>query len=196
MNIPYTVEARPDTGTYNGKLGMWLFIASEVMLFGGLFSAYVLLRMSSNDWPSGPQSLNVVGGAINTFVLLASAVTFTLAMKGVRSGDLARCRKFLWITAALACVFMAVKGWEYFDKISHGHYPATHVFYGIYFVITGLHVLHVIGGVMAIVWHAGPGARMHERNAGQYVNRIEVTQLYWRFVDVVWLVIFPVMYLT
>lgn len=196
MNIPYTVEARPDTGMNNGRMGMWLFIASEIMLFGGLFSAYALLRVNSTDWLHGPDVLNVVGAAVNTVVLLATVPVLAMASKAIASGDLKRGRLLLVGAVVLGCVFMGIKGLEYSDKLSHGHYPATHVFYGIYFVITGLHVLHVLGGVLAVAWHAGPGARLYATHPEQFTNRIAVTRMYWTFVDIVWLVIFPVLYLT
>src|SRR5213083_3054245 len=101
MNIPYTVEARPDTGLYNAKFGIWLFLASEVMLFGALFSSYILLRTSAPDWPRGWTFLNVPLATLNTFILIASSVTVVLAWSNLRLGNLKWCR--LFIAGTLLC---------------------------------------------------------------------------------------------
>lgn len=193
--IPYTVEVRRDTGVYNGKLGMWLFLASEAMLFGGLFSAYVLLRTAAADWPNPLEVLHVPLATINTVVLIASGITVVMAWTALRQNDWSGFQRHLWITAALGCVFLAIKGYEYYDKLSHGHYPSTSIFYGTYFILTGAHVLHLVGGVFALAWHGLFGRRFWEQHPAQFANRVEVTGLYWHFVDLVWLVLFPTFYL-
>src|SRR5688572_17858935 len=96
MNIPYTVEARPDTGLTNGKLGIWLFLASEVMLFGALFSTYIILRIGSEVWPHG--ALNVPLGAVNTVLLITSSVTMVLSWAALKMHDEAKGRKYLLAT--------------------------------------------------------------------------------------------------
>ncbi len=196
MEIPYTVKARPDTGLYNGKLGMWLFLSSEVMLFGGMFSAYVFLRTGSSDWPRGADLLNVPLATLNTVLLITSSMTMVMAWLALKGNDFGKFRRFLGITIALGTGFLLIKSYEYYDKISHDHLPSTSVFYAIYFALTGLHVLHLIGGVLVCLWHLLFGKRLWDRKPEQFANRIEVTGLYWHFVDMVWIVLFPVLYLS
>src|ERR1700748_1734821 len=119
MDIPYTVEARPDTGIYNAKVGIWLFLASEVMLFGGLFSAYVLLRVGADEgmWPHG--WLDVRFGTLNTILLALSAITTLLAWVSCKVGEFGKFKFFHACTIALALIFLGVKMYEYHDKWIH-----------------------------------------------------------------------------
>lgn len=196
MEIPYTVKARPDTGLYNGKLGMWLFLSSEVMLFGGMFSAYVFLRTGSSDWPRGADVLNVPLATLNTVLLITSSMTMVMAWLALKGNDFGKFRRFLGITIALGTGFLLIKSYEYYDKISHDHLPSTSVFYAIYFALTGLHVLHLLGGILVGLWHLLFGRRLWDKAPEQFTNRIEVTGLYWHFVDLVWIVLFPTLYLS
>src|SRR5512138_1068536 len=111
MNIPYTVTERPDTGLANGKLGIWLFLASEVMLFGAFFSTYIILRVGSTEWPYN--SLNVWLGMANTFILIASSVTMVMAWATLKLNDFAKHRIYLIATFLLAAVFLVNKYFEY-----------------------------------------------------------------------------------
>ncbi len=196
MDIPYTIKPRPDTGLYNGKLGMWLFLASEIMLFGGMFSAYVFLREGSAEWPRGADVLNVPLATVNTVLLITSSMTMVMSWLALKLDDFAKFRRFLGFTMALGVAFLAIKSYEYGDKFSHGHYPSTSVFYAIYFALTGLHVLHLAAGILVCAWHFLFGRRLWTTAPEQFTNRIEVTGLYWHFVDLVWLVLFPALYLT
>jgi heme/copper-type cytochrome/quinol oxidase subunit 3 len=193
MNIPYTVEERPDTGLANGKLGIWLFLASEVMLFGALFSAYIILRTGSVEWPHG--ELNVWLGAINTLILISSSVTMVLAWASLKLKDFGKHRLYLIVTMVLATVFLINKYFEYADHFARGEGPWHSTFLAIYFTLTGLHGLHIIGGIIVMAFFAGPGARMWKSNPEQFTNRIEYTGLYWHFVDLVWIFLFPILYL-
>ncbi|HEY0142518.1 MAG TPA: cytochrome c oxidase subunit 3 [Thermoanaerobaculia bacterium] len=195
IEIPFTVHPRPDTGLYNGKLGIWLFLASEVMLFGALFSTLVLLRTSSPNWPHGWEILNVPLATLNTFVLIFSSVTVVLAWANLRLGDFKKGRMYLAITLLCGFGFMIIKSIEYTSKISHGLLPSTHNFYATYYVMTGLHGLHVLGGMIVFAYLIGPGAKMWHTARDQYTNRVEVTGLYWHFVDLVWIFLFPILYL-
>ena len=267
MDIPYTVESRPDTGLYNAKLGIWLFLASEVMLFGGLFSAYVLLRVGAAPgmWPHG--WLNVTLGTINTLLLALSAITTLLAWAACKVRDFTKFRIFHACTILLALSFLTIKSFEYHDKLIHyeivlnngtfadghlveksadfdlakktgtitlhgrivddekelmdlrtpearaaklgevtvaaadivkmGNYgPRHNTFTAIYFTMTGLHALHIIGGCLVIGFLWGPGSRMWKKDHERFTNRIEVSGLFWHFVDLVWIFLFPVLYLT
>ena len=193
--IPYNVEPRPDTGLYNAKLGIWLFLASEVMLFGALFSSYILLRTAAADWPSGSDLLNVPIGFFNTLVLIASSVTMVMSWASLKLNNFAKYRLYMGLTLLCALVFLSVKAYEYSDKFSHDHFPATSTFYAIYFTLTGLHALHIIGGVIVNGYFWGPGAKMWKTEPERFANRIEIAGLYWHFVDLVWIFLFPVLYL-
>jgi len=209
MEIPYTTEVRPDTGLTNPKLGIWLFLASEVMLFGSLFSSYVLLRSGAPTWPVQHEVLSVPLAALNTVVLIASSVTMVMAWASlaphtaaVRAGDreaearsLRRYRLFMGLTLLGGAIFLVVKTIEYGDKFSHHLYPATNNFLGLYFTMTGLHALHVILGMVVNAYFWGPGTRMWRSDPERFANRIEVAGIYWHFVDVVWIFLFPVLYL-
>jgi len=193
MNIPYTVEARPDTGLPNGKLGIWLFLASEVMLFGALFSTYILLRVGAVEWPRG--ELSVPLGTVNTIILISSSVTMVMAWASLKLNNWGRHRLFLALTFLLALVFLVNKYFEYAEHFGKGEGPWHSTFFAIYFTLTGLHGLHIIGGMVVMAYFLGPGAKLWKTNQEQFANRIEYTGLYWHFVDLVWIFLFPVLYL-
>lgn len=195
MQIPYTVEERPDTGLYNAKLGVWLFLASEVMLFGALFSTYVLLRTGADAWPEGSSILNVPLATLNTMVLIASSVTMVMSWASLKLDNFPKYKLYMGLTWLLAFVFLIVKYFEYSAKFSHHLYPSTNNFLAIYFVLTGLHMLHVIGGMVVNGYLWGPGAKMWKTDPERFTNRIEIAGLYWHFVDLVWIFLFPVLYL-
>ena len=193
MQIPYTVETRPDTGLANGKLGIWLFLASEVMLFGALFSSYVILRHGSVDWPHG--ELNVWLGGINTVILISSSVTMVMAWASLKLHDFAKHRMYLVLTFLLSAAFLVNKYFEYADHFAKGEGPWHSNFLAIYFTLTGLHGIHILGGMVVMAYFIGPGSKMWKQNPEQFTNRIEYTGLYWHFVDLVWIFLFPVLYL-
>ena len=193
MNIPYTVEERPDTGLANGKLGIWLFLASEVMLFGALFSTYIILRVGSVGWPHG--ELNVWLGMANTFILIGSSVTMVMAWASLKMNQWAKHRMYLILTFALAALFLVNKYFEYADHLRRGEGPWHSTFLAIYFTLTGLHGLHIVGGMVVMAYFIGPGTKLWKQNPEQFTNRIEYTGLYWHFVDLVWIFLFPVLYL-
>jgi len=193
MNIPYTVEERPDTGLANGKLGIWLFLASEVMLFGALFSSYIILRHGSVEWPQG--SLSVPLGAVNTVILISSSVTMVMAWASLKLHDFPKHRLYLIATFVLAGIFLVNKYFEYAEHLAHGEGPSHSTFLAIYFTLTGLHGLHIVGGMIVMLYFIGPGAKLWQRNPEQFTNRIEYTGLYWHFVDLVWIFLFPILYL-
>lgn len=193
MQIPYTVEARPDTGLTNVKLGIWLFLASEVMLFGALFSTYIIMRMGATSWPH--QALSVPLATFNTVVLITSSVTMVMAWATLKMNDFAKHRMYLTGTVLLACVFLVVKYFEYSEHLHLGEGPWYSTFYAVYFTLSGLHGLHIVGGVIVMLYFLGPGAGLWKRNPEQFANRIEATGLYWHFVDLVWIFLFPVLYL-
>jgi cytochrome c oxidase subunit 3 len=279
MDIPYTVQPRPDTGLYNAKVGIWLFLASEVMLFGALFSTYILLRVGAQEgyWPHG--WLNIPVGTANTVVLITSSITTVMAWASCKMNQYGKFKFYHACTILLALTFVGIKSYEYHDKFTHysikladgqladGHLvkkssdfsleqktgnivihghkvdlnnkqgeelqkelnkiydlhspegraaakehaeleiPAAQIasmetygpwhntYLAIYFTLTGLHALHVIGGAIVIGFLWGPGSKMWKRNQEQFTNRIEISGLFWHFVDLVWIFLFPVLYL-
>jgi len=195
MEIPYTVAERPDTGLNNGKIGIWLFLASEVMLFGALFASYLMLRIGATVWPRGDSILNVPLATVNTVVLISSSVTMVMAWASLKRNDFGKFRLFQGLTILAGLGFLTIKYFEYSAKFHHGLLPSKNTFLAIYFTLTGLHGLHILGGMAVMAYFLGPGAGLYKKNPEQFTNRIEYTGLYWHFVDLVWIFLFPVLYL-
>ena len=165
------------------------------MLFGGLFSSYVLLRVGAETWPVGASILSVPIAAFNTVVLIASSVTMVMAWASLKMNDFKKFKLYLGSTVGLAVLFLVVKAYEYGDKFSHDLYPSESTFLAIYFTVTGLHALHIVGGIIVNGYFVGPGSKMWKTAPEQFTNRIEAAGLYWHFVDLVWIFLFPVLYL-
>jgi cytochrome c oxidase subunit 3 len=168
-------------------------LASEVMLFGALFTAYILLRVNAPVWPHG--ELNVPMATANTAVLITSSITMVMAWASLMRKQFGRFRLYLGLTLLLGVVFLVIKGFEYSHHILGGELPSHSTFYAIYITQTGLHGLHVIGGMIVNAYFWGPGAKMWKSDPERFTNRIEVAGLYWHFVDLVWIFLFPVLYL-
>ena len=196
IEIPYNVKPREETGLFNAKLGIWLFLASEIMLFGGLFSAYILLRVGSPVWPpSGETHLNIPLATLNTFNLILSSWTIVKSWISLKENNIKGFKVFMGITLLCSILFLVIKYFEYSAKFHHGIFPSTDNFFGIYFTLTGLHGLHVIGGLIVNYYLWGPGIKMWNTEPERFTNRIEVAGLYWHFVDLVWIFLFPTLYL-
>ena len=204
--IPHQTKPHPLTGVTSGKLGIWLFLASEVMLFGALFSSYVLLRVGSEpeNWPSGVEAgLSIPLATLNTLVLITSSVTMVMSWASLKMNNFANFQRYLGATIGLGGTFLVVKAFEYGSKFSHGVFPATgwpeagdpSTFMALYFTLTGLHGLHVILGMLVYLWLLFPGSAMWKTDPVRFTGRIEVGGLYWHFVDLVWIFLFPVLYL-
>lgn len=193
MDIPYAVDARPDTGLHNAKLGIWLLIASEVMLFAGLFSAYILIRTGVPAWPQHERP--VLLATLNTGLLIASSMTMVTAWASLKNADWAGHRRALALTVVLGTAFLGIKGVEYARHAGAGELPSTDVYFALYYTLTAVHALHIVGGLVVLAYFLGPGASLWTRNPGQFTNRIEAAGLYWHFVDMVWMILFPLLYL-
>ena len=193
--IRYISHPHPVTGVTNSKLGVWCFLASEVMLFGGLFSAYILLRTGVVDWPRGHELLNVPLATLNTLVLITSSVTMVMAWASLEMKNLSKYRLFMGLTILLGIAFLIIKGFEYAHKFENHHFPSTSNFYATYFTLTGLHGLHVLGGIIVNTYFLLPGSKLWSKDPDQFTGRIEAAGLYWHFVDLVWIFLFPVLYL-
>jgi cytochrome c oxidase subunit 1 len=182
--VPYTVDERPDTRVSNVGLGMWLFIASEVMLFGGLFSAYVLLRSGATAWGVERDVLSIGNGLALTFSLLLATGALRLGTRGA-----------LFSSVLVGTGFLVTKATGYMGMIEAGLLPATSTFVALYYLLAGMHMLHVLGGVVAAGYLAARGDRSTGGNAAWFAGRIRAVRLYWYFVDIVWLFIFVAFYL-
>lgn len=193
--IPYIDEPHPVTGVTNAKFGIWLFLASEVMLFGALFSAYIILRSGAATWPKPWEVLNVPLATLNTVVLILSSVTMVMAWVSLKLNDLGKYKMYMGATILLSFAFLVVKYFEYMAKFHHGYFPQTHNFFAIYFTMTGLHGLHILGGIVVNAYLWGPGAKLWKTHPVQFTGRVECAGLYWHFVDLVWIFLFPSIYL-
>ena len=185
---------------------MWVFLATEVLFFGGMFMAYILYRMWYPDaWIAGSHHLNITQGAFNTAVLIGSSLTMALAVRSAqisnRTGQIVN----LILTIIFGSVFLVVKYFEYAEKFEHHLVPGPNfdmtlpvanqqqLFFSIYFMMTGIHALHMVVGIglmlviLAMAWRG--------RFSASYYTPVEVSGLYWHFVDIVWIFLFPLLYL-
>src|SRR5256885_14240323 len=144
LEIPYNVHPRPDTGVYNAKLGIWLFLASEVMLFGALFSTLILLRTGADHWPRGVEELNVMLATINTFILIGSSVTVIMAWSHLRLGNFAKGKMYIVLTILCALGFLVIKGFEYSEEFHVNHFPKTSNFFATDRKSTRLNSSHLV----------------------------------------------------
>ncbi len=177
----------------SNKLGMWWFLASEIMVFGAVLASFILFRMAGPGWGDQIAHNNVVLGSLNTLILITSSFTIVESLSAYGERDGAKFRRYMAVTIALGFVFLTVKGVEYAQHINEGFLPDSHIFWAFYFGMTGLHALHVIAGIAAnislLVVASKPGG--FER----YGHRAEMNGLYWHFVDIVWIFLFPLLYL-
>ena len=181
------------TGVPNGKLGVWLFLASEVMLFATLFTSYIVLRTAAPSWPRGWEALNVPLATLNTMVLITSSVTMVLAYAKAYERDVSSFRRYLGLTIFLGFAFLVIKGFEYGAHFRAHEFPSTSIFNAVYFTLTGLHGLHVIGG---IIYNSVLLIRQPlDWDDPRFVGRVECAGLYWHFVDIIWIFLFPALYL-
>ena len=182
-----------DTGIPSNKLGMWLFLASEVMFFTGLITAYLILRLSHPAWPGSEGHLSVPIGTGNTLILICSSTTIVMAMAEHQRGRDGLARAYLLATVLLGSLFLGIKGYEYNQKFIHHIGPGTNIFWSCYFTLTGFHGLHVLGGIIANLWLLVKSLR--GRLPAEKGYQLELAGLYWHFVDIVWIFLFPLIYL-
>jgi cytochrome c oxidase subunit 3 len=188
------------------KLGMWVFLLTEILLFGGLFVAYAIFRSWNPEmFYNAHKHLNVTLGTINTIVLISSSVTVALAIRSMRLNRKKQTIVLLWSTLLLAAVFLVIKYFEYSHKIHLGQLPGKfytftgiegtnpHIFFSVYFAMTGLHGVHVLAGMIVIGWMIYRTTQNHF--SGEYYTPLELTGLYWHLVDLIWIYIFPLLYL-
>jgi cytochrome c oxidase subunit 3 len=207
-----------------GTLGMWVFLASEVLFFGGVFTAYSMMRHTMpSGFAEGSQRLDAVWGAVNTAVLLTSSLTMALAVWAAQSKDRKLLRLFLGLTLLFGTAFLVIKAFEWYTEYQHHLLPGPHfgldsggevavkdlrtgeavpverlrpmqMFFVFYFTITGLHALHMLVGLAVLVALLALSFHRPAFGIADY-NPIEISGLYWHFVDVVWIFVFPILYL-
>ncbi len=187
-------EGEPSSlGLDNRKLGMWTFLGSEVMFFSGLIVVYLVMRGRSLSGPLPGQALDVPLTAVNTFVLICSSMTMVTALAAIQKGDARGMRRWLIATALLGLVFLSGQAYE-FNKLFHeGLSLSTNLFGATFFTLTGFHGAHVLGGVIWITFvlsRAFKGGVTQENHLA-----VELVGLYWHFVDIVWIIIFTLVYL-
>lgn len=176
------------------KLGIWTFLATEVLLFGGLFTAYTVFRIRYPElFHAEHLKLDRVFGGVNTVVLITSSLTMALAVAAARKGKKGELQLFLLLTILLAGGFLGVKYLEWSAEFAHGLYPGSNIFFSLYFMLTGLHGLHVLGGMGVLIAFLVM-ARQGRFTRGRH-NPVEIGGLYWHFVDLVWIYLFPLLYL-
>ncbi len=185
----------PETAYHASKFGMWLFLATEILFFGGLFAAFAIYNAMFFDmFHAGSQTLNWMIGAGNTVVLLASSYTMARAVDAAQSGDNRKVEFWIWPTFFCGLFFILVKWFfEYMPKAEHGLWPPQNIYYGLYFCMTGLHAIHVVVGLGLLWWLKGLAKA--NRFSKNYYTPVEVGGLYWHLVDLVWIYLFPLLYL-
>lgn len=199
----------------SAKMGMWLFLVTEVLLFSGMFVAYTVYRIGHPEvFAQSSELLDWRLGGLNTLVLLASSFTVALSIHFAQRDEREKVAVLLILTLLCAAAFMVVKYFEYSDKFAHGVFPGAAFsphgeshgldyaaydipyaaqFFSIYFVMTGIHGFHVLVGMGLFVWLVTRVVRGHFSSA--YYTPIELTGLYWHLVDIIWIFLFPLLYL-
>lgn len=190
MGHKIIATGRTRTGIPTGRLAVWWVIASEIVIFGGLLVSYLLLRFKyGENWGAMAAHTETWAGALNTFVLLTSSLFIVLAHHAAEKGDIKKSFKLIWWTIGGGAIFMCVKSYEYWSKLSHDYTMQTDVFWGFYFLATGLHGIHVLAGMIIM------GIISLDVRKGKNLQRVELIGIYWHFVDVVWIFLFPLLYI-
>ncbi|MEO2002703.1 MAG: heme-copper oxidase subunit III [Candidatus Poribacteria bacterium] len=190
--MTHAEEAQINREMPYAKVAMCWFLASEVMTFGGFLTAYVLFRAAAQGgWGPLAAHLNPVIATINTVVLLTSSLTIVKAHQAMLHDDQQKAKRLLGITALLGIAFLGLKAVEYSIELSHGYTPVTHIFWSFYYVLTGLHALHMVAGIVVNLV-----LRAHAAKGKLTLARAEAAGLYWHFVDIVWVFLFPLLYLS
>jgi heme/copper-type cytochrome/quinol oxidase subunit 3 len=181
---------RSAAGIPTGRLAMWWVLASEIVIFGGLLASYIMHRVGHPEWAHQAANTNQWVGLLNTFVLLTSSLSAVTAHRQAQLGNGKQAAKFLWLTILGGLIFVIVKfGYEWPTEIKHGFVPTSSGFWAFYYCAAGLHAAHVIAGATAMGIVALDAAKNKE------LQRVELVGIYWHFVDVVWVFLFPLLYI-
>jgi len=187
----YAVPA-PNLGIGHSKFGMWVFLTSEVMFFTGLIGAYIILRNATPDWPRPSERLSLGLTAFMTFLLIVSSMTLVLALSAIQRGMQSRFKLFMGLTVFLGAAFVGLQAYEWSHFLAHSG-PSTDMFWGVFYTLTGFHGAHVTIGVvvLALIYVKALRGGYSETSHGD----VEITGLYWHFVDLVWIILFTIIYL-
>ena len=180
---------RSAVGIPTGRLAVWWVLASEIVIFGGLLGVYIMHRIGHPDWANQAIHTNVWTGGFNTFVLLSSSLSAALAHKAAQDGDGRKAARFLLYTVAGGAVFLVVKAFEWTHEIANGFTIRSNMFWSFYYTAAGLHAAHVLAGMVIMLFVAAAAARNRE------MHRVENVGIYWHFVDIVWIFLFPLLYI-
>ncbi len=189
MGSKVIANTRTAAGLTTGKLAIWWLLSSEIVIFGGLLGAYVMHRLGHPEWAYQSAHTNVIAGTINTFILLTSSLFAVLAHSAAEQGDGKKAAKMLGLTFLGGVGFLCVKSVEWYNEISHGYTITASTFWSFYYTAAGIHGLHVIIGmtIMALI--------AKDAYQGRDLHRVELIGLYWHFVDLVWIFLFPLLYI-
>jgi len=178
---------------HRGKFAIWLFLATEIMFFTGLIGTYIVLRMGTTSWPDPEQRLNVPITALNTFFLICSSATMVKAVEMSMKGDRGGLLRWLGLTILIGATFVGIQAYEYMELIHKGLTPNLDIFYSTFYAMTGFHGFHVTVGVLwlLIVWLVAAVGKIPKE---RYMI-VELAGLYWHFVDLVWVLLFTIVYL-
>ncbi len=191
-----TAGRAPERGldVYTQKVGMWVFLCSEVMFFAGLIGSYIVLRFGASDsWAEPGEVLNVPITAVNTFILICSSVTMVKAFAAAQAGDQKNIKLFTLLTCLIGATFVGVQVYEYSELIHHDFTPTSGLYGATFYTMTGFHGFHVTAGVVCLAWASWKAFKGHW-GADNY-HGLEVLGLYWHFVDLVWIILFTIVYL-
>lgn len=187
--MSHAVSANSNLGSPSHRMGIWWFLASEIVVFGGLVVCYLLMLFRHPEWAAEAQHTLFAIGTLNTVVLLSSSLTVILAHHAIEENHLGEAKKFVLATLILGVMFACFKSYEYYHEIHEGLVPAKSLFWSFYFMMTGLHMLHVVGGLVAFIFV------YKELRHGRNLQRVESVGIYWHFVDVVWIFLYPLLYI-
>ena len=176
-------------GIPTGRLAVWWLLASEIVIFGGILASYLMHRLGHPEWANYSQHTNIIAGGINTFVLLTSSLFAVLAHNAAERKDGKRAAMWLLLTIGGALMFLGIKSVEWTYEISHGFTFTANGFWAFYYTAAGVHASHVIGGAIAM------GFVAYDAYHGRELQRVEFVGLYWHFVDIVWIFLFPLLYI-
>ena len=180
---------RSAAGIPTGRLAVWWVVASEIVIFGGLLASYIMQRLAHDEWAEQAAVTDWRIGGFNTFVLLTSSLSAVLAHQAAERGDGKRAAKLLYYTCGGALTFIMVKAYEWSMEISHGYTLTSNTFWSFYYTAAGIHALHVIAGAIIMLIVAADAKKNLE------LHRVELIGIYWHFVDIVWIFLFPLLYI-
>lgn len=180
---------REASGIPTGKLAVWWVIASEIVIFGGVLGSYLMHRLGHPEWADQAIHTNTWAGAVNTFVLLTSSLFAVLAHQAAEAKDGKKAARFLLFTVLGGLTFLVIKSFEWSNEIHHGYTLTSNTFWSFYYTAAGLHGLHVLAGMVIMLFVAADAAK------GRELQRVENIGLYWHFVDIVWILLFVIVYL-